>query len=61
MGVGENNSVYATFPDMAKKRKNAAAVSLGQKRWKGLTAEERSEIARKAIQARWDRVKKEKK
>lgn len=45
-------------------RKNPAAVALGRKgglkggpaRAKALTAEQRSESARKAVLARWDRV-----
>jgi hypothetical protein len=49
---------------MAKK-KNPAAVALGRKgglkggraRWHGLTKEQRSEIARKAVQARWAKKK----
>jgi hypothetical protein len=59
--------------------KDPAAVSLGKKRWKGktaeektahalmmneersakTTAEERSESARKAVQARWAKAKKQ--
>ncbi len=35
------------------KRKNPAAVRLGKLRWKGKTAEERREAARKAALARW--------
>jgi hypothetical protein len=50
---------------MASKRKNPAAVALGRKgglkggpaRAKNLTAEERSESARKAVNARWSRAK----
>jgi hypothetical protein len=46
-------------------RKNPHAVALGKKggkkggkaRWVNLTPEQRSEIARKAVQARWARVK----
>lgn len=49
----------------ARSRKNPAAVALGRKGGKKgglaraakLTAQERSEIARKAVQARWERVK----
>jgi hypothetical protein len=49
---------------MAVKRKNPAAVALGRKGGKKgglaraakLTPEERSEIARKAVQARWDKA-----
>jgi hypothetical protein len=44
---------------MAKKRpKNKAAAELGRKRWKGLTAEQRSEIARRAVRARWEKSRK---
>jgi len=45
--------------------KNPAAVALGRKggkkggkaRWAGVSPEERSEILRKAVQARWKRAK----
>jgi hypothetical protein len=48
---------------MAKKRKNPYAVALGRRGGKkggparaaGMSAEERSESARKAVQARWER------
>jgi hypothetical protein len=48
-----------------RKRKNPAAVALGRKggkkggkaRWRGVSADERSAIARSAAKARWDRVK----
>jgi hypothetical protein len=54
-----NISLYAMFHGMATKRpKSRAAVELGRKRWKGLTAEERSAIARRAVQARWARKRK---
>ncbi|MGE5567742.1 MAG: hypothetical protein ACM3S5_01780 [Rhodospirillales bacterium] len=47
---------------MAAKRKNPAAVALGRRgakvRMKKLTPEQRSEIARRAVQARWEKVKK---
>ena len=47
-----------------RKRKNPAAVALGRKggkkggkaRWRGVSAEERSAIARNAAKARWDKV-----
>lgn len=50
---------------MAKKRKNPYAVALGKRggrkgglaRAAAMTAEERSESARKAVQARWAKVK----
>ena len=50
---------------MATKRKNAAAVALGRKGGKKggparaakMTAEERSESARKAVMARWAKAK----
>jgi hypothetical protein len=35
--------------------KNAAAVALARQRWAGTTAEERSEAARQAVNARWAR------
>jgi len=42
-------------------RKNPHAAALGKKggkaRWEGLSPEQRSEIARKAIQARWAKAK----
>ena len=45
------------------KRKNPNAVALGRKggkaRVKSLTPEERSEAARKAVLARWKKVKRE--
>ncbi|MFN8626028.1 MAG: hypothetical protein U0587_08620 [Candidatus Binatia bacterium] len=48
---------------MAWKRKNPAAVALGKRgaraRNVNLTPEERTEIARKAVQARWQKAKKE--
>lgn len=44
------------------KKKNPAAVALGRrgakKRNEHLTPEQRSELARKAVQARWDAAKK---
>jgi len=44
------------------KRKDPHAVALGRKggvaRKRNLTAEQRSEIARKAVQARWKKAKK---
>ncbi len=36
-----------------KAPKNAAAVALGKKRWRGYTAEERRAAAKRAIAARW--------
>ena len=48
------------MPRMAK-RKNPNAVALGKKggeaRAKCMSAKERSESARKAVEARWERVK----
>lgn len=42
---------------MARKRKNPHAAALGRKggkaRWQGVPKEERSEILRRAVQARW--------
>lgn len=35
------------------KPKDPAAVALGQKRWKGVPARKRSEIARAAVSERW--------
>ena len=54
---------------MEKKKKNPAAVALGRlgglkggkARAKKLTPEERSEIARKAVMARWAKARKKKK
>jgi hypothetical protein len=48
---------------MPKRKKNPHAVALGRKggkkggkaRWEGVPPEERSEILRKAVQARWSR------
>ncbi len=47
---------------MAKtRRKNRAAVLLGRKggraRWKGVPAEERSRLCRKAVLVRWRKAK----
>jgi hypothetical protein len=52
-----DHSASATLLDMAKRKKNAAAVSLGKKRWKGLTPEQRSTIAREAVEKRWAAVR----
>ena len=45
-------------------KKNPAAVALGKRgakaRMKKMTPEQRSEVAKQAIKARWDRVKEEK-
>jgi hypothetical protein len=46
-------------------KKNPHAVALGRKggktggkaRWVGVSAEERTEILRRAVKARWDKVK----
>jgi hypothetical protein len=44
---------------MAKaKKKSTAAQELGRKRWKGVSAQERTEITRRAIEARWAKGKK---
>jgi hypothetical protein len=52
----------AIFDGMSKTpRKSQAAAELGRKRWQGLTAEQRSEIARRAVQARWSKTKRTKK
>jgi hypothetical protein len=57
-----NVNFCAIFHGMAKKpRKSQAAAELGRKRWQGLTAEQRSEIARRAVQARWSKTKRTKK
>jgi hypothetical protein len=40
-----------------KPPKNAAAVALGKKRWRGYTAEERRAAAKRAIAARWAKRK----
>lgn len=40
------------------KKKNAAAVALIRRRWAKTPKAGRSEAARKAARARWDRVKK---
>jgi hypothetical protein len=46
-------------------RKNPHAAALGRKggkaRWEGVTPEQRSEAARKAVLARWAKAKKAKK
>ena len=41
---------------MKKKRKNPAAVALAKRRSACLSPERRSEIARKAAQAKWEKV-----
>jgi hypothetical protein len=51
---------------MARKRKNPHAAALsrlgnkkgGKARWEGVSAEERSALARKAARARWELAKK---
>lgn len=51
------------------KRKNPAAVALGRRgglkggkaRWKGLSKDERADIARRAVQARWAKYRAEQK
>jgi hypothetical protein len=44
------------------KGKNPHAAALGRKggkaRWKGVSSQERTEIARRAVQARWEKAKK---
>jgi hypothetical protein len=42
------------------KKKPMTAAEMGRARWKGLTKEQRSEIARKAINARWAKAQKRK-
>ena len=53
-------AVYARLQLMT--RKNPHAVAMGKKggkaRWEALSAEERSELMRKAVQARWEKAKK---
>jgi hypothetical protein len=57
-----------TYDSRMGKRKNPAAVALGRKgglvggkaRAASMTAAERSEAARKAVAARWEKAKKEK-
>jgi hypothetical protein len=61
IAIGED--VEQTKPDYAK---DPAAVALGRKgglkggkaRWEGVSKKRRSEIARKAAEARWKRPKK---
>ena len=38
---------------MPGKKKNAAAVALGKKRWQGVKAEERSAALTAAVESRW--------
>jgi hypothetical protein len=45
------------FTGMAKRKKNPHAQAMVKARNRKLTPERRSEIARKAVKARWDRVK----
>jgi hypothetical protein len=40
-----------------QRKKNAAAVSLARRRWLGTTAEQRTEAARKAVEARWAKAR----
>jgi hypothetical protein len=55
-----------TEPEPEAPIKNAAAVELGRKgglkggraRWKGVSKKKRSEIARKAVRARWAKSRK---
>jgi hypothetical protein len=69
----ENKTILLTFPErsrivifMATKRKDPYAVALGRRgglkggpaRAAKLTPEQRSESARKAVKARWEKVKK---
>ena len=42
------------------KRKNPSAVKLGALGWANLSKERRSELAKAAIKARWDRYRAEK-
>jgi hypothetical protein len=43
---------------MAKRsRKSSAAVTLGKKRWKGTSAEQRSEQMRELVKKRWAKKK----
>lgn len=46
------------------KKKNPHAAALGRKggkaRWKGVSSQKRSDIARRTVQARWDKAKKKK-
>jgi hypothetical protein len=41
-------------------KKTMTAAEMGRARWKGLSKEQRSEIARKAINARWAKARKKK-
>ena len=41
----------------ARKRILLDPVELGRRRWKGVSKEERSAIARKAVMARWVKVR----
>jgi hypothetical protein len=43
-----------------KRRKLLDPVELGRKRWKGVSKAERSEILRRAVQARWAKARKAK-
>ncbi len=40
-----------------KKRKDTGAVSMAKKRWKKVSAEERSRLMTAAINARWERYR----
>jgi hypothetical protein len=39
-------------------KKPMTAAEMGRARWKGLTEEQRSEIARNAVNARWAKARK---
>lgn len=39
---------------MSRRRKNPAAVALGQRRWKDKTQKEKSQHMADMVQARWD-------
>ncbi len=38
-------------------KKPMTAADMGRKRWKGVSKEKRTEITRRAVEARWERAK----
>jgi hypothetical protein len=55
--IGAGLSAISKLVSVKKKEKSRrpSASEMGRRRWKGLTQEQRSEIARKAVEARWAR------
>ena len=60
--VRASRPLSATLYDVKKKRRRKLLdpVELGRRRWKGLSKEQRSELARAAVNARWAKARKAK-